>query len=382
VAIWPWKTRDALIETNEWLTDVIRTKNSEQRFSQRQSPRQSFQFSHTFNEIEFQAAKSIIRQNTTLQVPDWTLSIFAGEVLVDSSPQINYTEAVLYAGDQVAVWESPTKYESATIIDRDSGAGYTLDALSDDYDKAYIAPLRSAQAPEGLQAERRAGKYIQCQIQFDLTDSRDIGQSDYATYRGDDIISDCPVISGESFNDSINWPIDAVDNGIGYPDYFVTRNTYDAFTVMRWHVFNRSSLYTLRRFVHSRRGKWKRFWLPSFKSDFVLAQQISMSDGFVVVYAPEGITDLGMATFDIEIAGQYLRRVTSYSDAGFSTNGRAILQLNIDSVIGVTLASDSRISMLRHLRFNSDRVEFNHQYNSERRISTSASIPCIEVNYV
>ena len=102
------------------------------------------------------------------------------------------------------------------------------------------------------------------------------------------------------------------------------------------------------------------------------------SDGFVVVYAPDGITDLGYTTFDIEIAGQYYRRVTSYS-ASTAADGRAILQLNIDSAIGTTLGAGSRISYLRHLRFAADRIEFSHQFNRASRISTHCAVPCIEM---
>lgn len=378
MAIWPWQINGELIEANEWLTDVIRAKSSEQRFAQRQIPRQSFVFSHNFTEQGYNAARSIIRQNSSLQVPDWTLAVDVGSVAVDSAPLVTYSEPGVYIGDQVLVWESPTKHEAAAVVDTDSGSGLYLDGISDDYDNAKIIPLRSAQAPEGLQGSRRAGPRIETSIEFNLTDARDIGQSAYPKYRGHDLVTDCPVIAGETFSEPLQWPLDSIDNGVNYPTHFATRNTWDASFMMRWHVFNRADLYSLRRFIHSRRGKWKSFWLPSFRNDFTLAQQIGASDGFVVVYAPDGITDLGYATFDIEIDGQYYRQVTGYS-ASTAADGRAILQLNIDSAIGTTLGAGSRISYLRHLRFAADRIEFNHQFNRASRISTHCAVPCIEI---
>ena len=143
MAIWPWQINGELIEANEWLTDVIRAKSSEQRFAQRQIPRQSFVFSHNFTEQGYNAARSIIRQNSSLQVPDWTLAVDVGSVVVDSAPLVTYSEPGVYIGDQVLVWESPTKHEAAAVVDTDSGSGLYLDGISDDYDNAKIIPLRS-----------------------------------------------------------------------------------------------------------------------------------------------------------------------------------------------------------------------------------------------
>lgn len=378
MAIWPWPPRGDLIELNEWLTDVIRTKNLEQRFSQRQSPRQSYLFNHIFTEDQYQGARALIRQNTSIQIPDWTLAVDIGAIVVDSAPLVNYGEPGVYIGDQMIVWQSNTRYESVTVIDTDSGNGLYLDGLTDDYENAKLIPLRNAQAPGGLIGSRRAGAFIDCQIQFDLVGSRDIGQSSYSRYRGEDVISECPVVASETFGESITWPFDTVDSGVGYPDLVATRSAPDSETVMRWHVFTREDLYVLRRFIHSRRGRWKQFWLSSFKPDFTLAQQIGASDGFIVVYAPGGITDLGVLSFDIEISGMYYRRVTSYT-SGFDSNERPTLTLNIDSVVGATISTDKRISILRHMRFNSDRVEFNHQFNTETRLSASVAIPCLEL---
>lgn len=372
--VWPFPIRETFIESNEWLTDVIRAKGAEQRFAMRRAPRQRFQFLHSFTEENLQAARAIVRQNPDFLVPDWSMSVNIGAVAPGSDGFVNYGEPYsgLSDGDTAILWESVDKYEAVVIENADSADGFFLDNVENTYERARLLPARTGQAPDGLNVSRVAGPRVEASIDFDLTDSKDIGRSNYARYEGNDLVTDCPVISSDSFEEPIFWPTDDVDGGIPYPTLMTTRNTYDARYMMRWHVFTRDTLYTLRRFIHSRRGRWKSFWLPSFKSDLVLAASIGSADTSITVYAPNGVTDLGVTSFDIEINQTYYRRVTSYSTT--TANGLPALTLNITAT-GENLNSDVRVSFLRHLRFEADRVEFQHAAQG----GTVVSVPCIEV---
>lgn len=375
MVVWPFKIRDEFIETAEWFTDVIRTKNKEQRFAQRQAPRTTYNYSHYLTIQEYNAAQAIIKQNETFLVPDWSLAISYGFLASGSPGSIPYGEAFhqLDIGDYILVWESSAKYEAVLILDTDSADTFSGN-ISQTYSNAKLVPLHTANCPTGLRATRQAGNIINAEIEFEITDTRDIGYSAYDQYRGEDVIDDCPVIAGTTFNEPISYPTDSFDNDISNQVYMTQRNFYDFNKQMRWHVFNRADLYSLRRFLHSRRGRWKPFWMSSFSRDFELAAPIVSNETFITVYAPRDLTDLGVTSFDIEIDGQHYRQVTSYADG--IVGGRVILQLNLSAQVGLNLGTRARVSYLHFMRFNVDRVELQHR----ARAGVSVAIPTIELN--
>lgn len=372
---WPFPPREQVIESAEWLTDVIRAKGDEQRFAQRNVPLRRFIYQHTLTEEHYQAARAIIRQNGAVLCPEWPLAVNVGAVSSGASVVVAYgqPDGGIDIGTQVLLWQGADHYATATVIDTDSADTFTLDSVARSFSNARLVPLRTAVIPQGLQGSRPAGPMVQCSVEFDLTESEDLGASPYSQYQGDDLVSDCPVIAGESFAEPLAYPVDVVAPDVSFSSLFNVRSRYDSKTVMRWHVFTRSDLYTLRRFIHSRRGKWKAFWLSSFKRDFTLAQAVGAASTSILVYAPAGVTNLGFTSFDVEIAGTYNRRVTSYS-TGTPVNGRATLQLNI-AATGTAVPVSARVSYLRRLRFDADRIEFNHMAAG----GVSVAVPCVEL---
>jgi hypothetical protein len=330
-------------------------------------------FTHTLSDYQYQGARALIRSATDgrFLIPDWPLAINVGAVSSGSHVSVDYGSpyAELTDGDLALLWESVDKYEPVVIESADSADGFVLDSSAASYESAYLIPLREAIAPDGLDTDRAAGPVLQSSIEFILTDSTDQGQSSYPKYLGDDIIDDCPVIASATFSEPIQYEFDEVDPGVGYPSLFRSRTPSLEKFSMRWHVFTPADVYTLRRFVHSRRGKWKAFWLPSYRPDLQLAQSIGPSDTSLTVYAPAGVTDLGDDTFDVQIAGLYNKRITSYSVSG------GTLILNFSGSLGVSLGTSAKVSYLRKVRFDADRIEFNHSANA----GVICSVPCVEV---
>lgn len=371
MVVWPFEPRTPLLESNEWLTDVIQSKTNEQRFAMRQNPRQSFVMSHTLDDAQYQAARALVRANESFYVPDWALKYHVGAIGPSSYDLIEYGLPYMgiVDGDVALLWESESRYEVITIEQADSSDLFHVAQITNWYSNAYLIPLRTGQTEQGLSGARSANPMIDVQIQFDLTDSRNLGSSDYPQYQSDDLIDDCPKVAGDTFAERASYPLSNVDPGIHYSELLRKRDLMSMVTAMRWHVFTDAEIYSLRRFIHSRRGKWKSFWLSSFRSDFELTSAIGAADNSISVRAKSGVTDLGASSFDIEIAGSVRRRVTSYSAAG------DVLTLNIDSPTGVAYSTSARVSRLRHLRFAADRIEFVHAASG----GVAVTVPCIEV---
>lgn len=378
--VWPFKSREVFTESLAWRTDIIRAKGSEQRFALRRDPRRVFDIQHTLTAPEYTAARALVRQDEQFQVPDWPLAIDAGAVAPGASVPIAIDEPDinLSAGDSAVLWQSSSQYE-LVMIDSVDSAGVVLTAVLGTYTRATFVPAYTANAPEGLRGARPAGAYMSGDIEFLITYARAVEESSYATYRGHDLVDDCPVVASQSFNEPINWPYESVDNELGVARFFNTRNIPDPVYMMRWHVFTRTALYELRKFLNSRRGRWKAFWLSSFGRDFELAAGISSVATTVQVFAPAGVIDLGRDSFDINIhtaAGDYYRQVLSYLP-GSDVDGKPTLVLTIDSALGDNLQVDDveRVSYLRCLRFNADRIELEHKAAS----GVSVAVPVLEI---
>jgi hypothetical protein len=140
---------------------------------------------------------------------------------------------------------------------------------------------------------------------------------------------------------------------------------------MRWHKFTQEDVYELRQWLHSRKGRQKAFWLPSYAKD--LTPALGISGTTVTVY-----NDVlsRPAPYDIEIVGSSInRRQVTATAAGSNVNGRPTVELTIDSGVTESLENIQRISYLVFSRFDADRVEFQHNASG----GTVVAMPCREI---
>ena len=374
--IWPFPPRDGMIESLEWMTDVLRAKSAEQRIAMRIAPRRSFIMEHVRYDYDYSAARTLVRDamgGTGFLVPDWGQSTRIGAVASGASVAVSADLSSVDMGDTALLWESVSKYEQVGITIDSSGV--TLDTVANTYTDARLLPLWAAHMPDGLGAQRVGARINQLSVAFQVYENTDLGASTYAQYRGHDIVPSCPVLGDGTLDDSLSWPLSAFDNMTGIPDYLRQRSIPDMQFTMRWHETTRADIYALRQWIHSRRGKQKAFWLSSRGNDFEPAASISGTT--VKVFAVDGLIDRAVP-FDIDVTGtngtSYYRRVTLLS-AGTPVGGRSTINMTIDSALSVALANIKRISEFRCARFDADRIELQHMAVA----GVSVSVPCIEI---
>lgn len=372
--IWPFKPQEQFTETLEWRTDVFRAKSAEQRIALRTAPRRTFSFSPILTDIHYSAARSMVRDATSFYVPDWTQRVAVGTVSPGSDVSISpdLTGIDLSNGDRAILWESLDSFEAVNLT-IDSADNVTIDSVVNSYTNPYLMPLVEAKAPNGLNADRIPVGFNRVSIDFEVFDNDDLGATSYSQYRGHDVISDSPVISSGTFAETLLWPVGTLDNEVSTPSHLRSRDIPDLTFQMRWHVTGMANSYTVRQWLHSRRGMQKAFWLSSHGSDLTLAATIGASDTVITVERPTGMNTLSRTDFDIEVLNggtSYYRRVT-----GVATNTTDTLDLTIDSSLGVEVANPNRISYLRCARFNADRIEIIHRAKG----GMSVAVPCIEI---
>jgi len=379
--VWPFKPVLSMTEVLQWRTDVIKTKNAEQRFSLREYPERNFNFNHVLSEAQYQAARAMVFESEEFLVPSWQLSIELSSLSAGASVSVSFSEELnLEADDEVLIWSNVYDFEVCTVESADSN-GVVLTSVANDWGKVQLVPLSDGITIEGLQVSRPAGKHINASINFDLRDNKDL-QFDqlYSQYRGHDVIQECAIAGSSSFDESTRWEGQIIDNFISDKLFVRARAYPDNNFNMRWHKFTTPDINDVLYWIHSRRGRWKAFWLSSYGRDLDIATNITAVATSITVFALPGLSDIGGdEDFDIDLsAGEqnYYRRVQSVT-AGSQVNGRDTLILGIDSSLGVAYDTDqvARISFMRCVRFNADRVEIEHRAGSGAQIS----IPCVEV---
>lgn len=379
MSLWPFMPVGEIVEALEWRTDVLRAQSAEQRIQLRARPRRQWQFSHLFNHDEYAAACAIARGAEDFQVPDWTRQIYGGAVASGSSVSLSVVTADLdlEAGDRVLVMEDRSRWEICTLASVGASA-IVLQSVSTARASAGVWPLDEAHAGIELQAKRPAGRQVFADVNFESAQVVDCGASTLSSYRGHDLMSDIPVVGAGQLDEGLAWPAEIFDNDLGSPVAARTRSQPDVRLGMRWHVFTRAAKRTLRQWIFSRRGKLRAFWRSTLARDLSAAADIAAASTSLRVFTPTGALDLGGTAFDIEVNGLaiYRRRVLDVQ-AGADVDGRPTLTLTLDSALGTdhARADIGRVSFLRCMRFDSDRVEFLHTPGG----GLSVAVPCIEV---
>jgi len=360
-----------IIEGLEWSTDVFRAKAAEQRIALRARPRRSFQFAHYMDDADSYIARTLMRNahgGDGFWVPDWTQAEVVSDITAGSDVNISVDLSSVKYGNEAFIWESAYKNEVVTVS-QGSPENTLIGDVAASYTAPSVMPVWRGEAPEGLSIERQPANINNAALTFILSDDYDISASSYPQYRSHDVMTDSPVISSGTFTEIEAFPLSTFGNSVGDMAYLRARDDIDYTFQMRWHTLTQSELYTLRQWLHSRKGRQKAFWLSTSAKDLVA---ISISGTTVTVYNDVLARPFG---FDIEILSggtKYYRQVTA-SVAGTPVGGRPTVDLTIDS--SVPVSSAERISYLICSRLDTDRVEITH----ENGIGAVIAVPCREI---
>lgn len=373
--VWPFKQRGQFIEGLEWKTDLMQFKSGEQRIALRAAPRRYFSYEFLMTDSEVASASALIREADIFQVPDWgqraSVSSASGTTVIADVSNLN-----LANGDTAILWETALLYE-VVVISTIVGSTITVDAVDNVYTNAIIMPLVSSRLRDGISISRAGAEINMVSADFEVFDATDIAATTYSTYRSFDLMDDDRMLAGSELTEGASWDLQVIDNEFGAIQHIKRRDYYDREFTMRWRLTAQADILALRKWIHARRGKQKVFWTSSKAKDLEPASAASGTS--LTVFEHEGATLLGRTgTFDIQIEDasgtRYNRRVNSYV-AGTAVGGRATVNLTLDQATTIAQANIARISYLRLVRFNSDRVEIQHIPAS----GILVAVPLIEV---
>lgn len=361
--LWPFIPQRDFTESLEWSTDVIRCRGAEQRLALRATPRHGYMFNMQMDPGQFSRAKSFARAHSAGEVllPLWGELTYVGAVALGSTVVSFDTRYAHYSvGSQLVVWQEDDFYEVREITGKTDTELSFDEPLERGYVGAILMPVREVAFSQAFEVARAATDLVTSSARFVATKAEDLAaDTGLTSYLSHDVMLDRTVLISD-MQEKFEREAEEADNGVG-PITLMAERTYPIQTsVLGWSTLTRQELWSLRTWLHTRRGKWKGFWVPSWNADLVLAQAVAPASTTMRVQrmgyaAQEGVRDIMIVT---KAGARYFRRILG-GEYWSSTQE----QLTLDGAIGLTLAPSDveMICLLTFMRLDADRIEIRHR---------------------
>lgn len=380
--MWPFIPQRGIVESLEWLTDVIRCKAGEDRIALRHLPRQAYQVACLLTEEEYGRAKIFSRtQSREFLFPMWQHYENVGSLAAAQDLILGAFDPRFFpVGSQVVVWTSNHRFMLATVAALPGTGLQITPPLDRTYADACVLPVqvvRWSQSPDfqlGKQALYTGQLVLRAVAGIELTPSYAFPQ-----YRGLDVLTD-PNVLVSDVRESHFRELEEVDSGVGIIAGQETYSSAISNSVMSWHPLNRAERLKALEWIHSRRGRRRAFWYPSHNRDFQPTSGVgpnATDPGYDILTVDDNIAGAVQNTpFDIVVERtngdvRYYRAQAAAIVAGTQTS----LRLTPRTTTTWALPEIRRVSILTAVRFDSDRVEINYTDGG----AATVSMPIVEV---
>lgn len=376
VIVWAFSPQNGYTETLEWKTDVLRSKAGEKRQALRKVPRQSFDYTYWLTPKQYAAARAVTYGwgQRTFGVPVWGEATRLG-VLTAAQSVLTFdtTNADYRVGAALLLWQDYDKFEACEITALTSSNVTLRLPTSGAYTHAFVMPLRYGRALKGLNAERDESDIITTEASFEVSQSVDLSASvSLPQYKGVDVLTDLMIKVG-SYSEKVIRDVNVIDNLTGTPTQDPQYTTPAQSFTVSWDLKNRAELWRMRRWLHSRKGKQKSFWLPTKLKDFDVIQDITAGANSLTINNMSYGLFYGVRYLAIKSKSgtTYYNKIT-----GSTVNGDNSETLFLEDAVAatVTLANIDYVCLLHKVRLDADRVELEHNVNQ-----VTISIPAVEV---
>lgn len=372
--MWPFVPRAGYAESLAWKTDIIPSFGKEQRLAIRSAPRQSFEYKHKLDYREFSRAKAMATgwAHRVFGVPVWgertkILSLAEGALFIPfNTAYADYRDDGL-----VALWESSESVEAAEI-DTVTPSGLNLKRpLTRNFANVTVAPVRFCRAFSGFDFARLTSAVNELSLEFEATDNTDLAADPSATYRGYPILDYCPLIVSP-LDERITRAIDVFDNEQGQIAVEVQSNWAGRRYTVAMRKGSRAAVWALRQWLHSRKGRQKAFWLPSYNKDAVLAQPTGLNPATITIL-PIGVVRFYDGALDLLIhlldgTKHYAQVVSAEIDE--NDNERLLLSTPL-ATAGIDPADVRQINILSLVRLDADAVKISYDEAGYATMSVS-----------
>lgn len=360
--VWLWRPEADMVESLEWMTDIIEAHNgSEQRIQVRQEPRQSFAATVVLTDpIQMARVRSLLTSwhHKIWAWPCWHEAMpLSGALSGALSVSVDTENADWRIGGFALVLESPNKYQVLEVSSVESGILSFTSPLSSTYGAgSWVLPVRMARLSSRIDRQDYVGNDLEYSVSVSILDNRELAtEASPVQYLGYDVLTSSLLLSGTSTKRQIVRPLDTLDPGIGNWSVFSKNDFSSITTEHQWVLKTAAQCWGFRKWLHRRSGALRPIWVPSHVDDLKLAATPTGSATTLQIYDAQyrtlGLNKTGTTHIAVFSAsgGFVCRQITG---AAIGSAGRE--NITINTSLGFSDAS--KISFLSLCRFLGDRV--------------------------
>lgn len=377
---WLYPPERGFSASDEWLTDIITTVSKEYRIAMRSRPRHEVTYSFRLTPEMYGAAKLQARRLAldTFLIPLWAerhsvASLAQGVTAIPKDAANPY----YHAGDKVLIYESASKYaivEALSVNNPYTQINLGM-GLASAFSNASIVPLRVASFSQKFSAPRTDGAsaYITASARFRIVDGDDFSSRTTglyltaSTYKSLRVVRD-RALAASSVQDEIQQEAKELDTEVGGLVVIPARSTPRELSAVSWRVRGSQARWDLLYWLHTRKGRQKSFYVPTWNKDITLASAVAANATAMVVNGA-GFPE---ATFPFDC--MLVKRDGSdicFRVTGAVYSGGGIETLTLENALGVAVQvwEVAQICFMRRMRFASDRIEMRHAANGVSYVS-------------
>lgn len=376
VVVWPYIPEYNHTESWQWATNIIPSFRKEQRIALRIAPRQTLNYRFVINEEEFSKLRAMATQwaHRVYGVPVWSECVWLNDGVPLGANEIRFptANADFRPNSVIGLWQSNGYAEAIEVTEVLADRVILKQPMDKAFGPCYVAPMRFARTMQGAKMTRSHNHNIIVDAEFTSTENTFIGADDSPIYRGAPLLLERPATISAN-NESIMRDIVTLENGTGVVHVDVNSNWVDIARSIAFTKGTRQEVFKLKQWIHSRIGKQRAFWLPSWNTDLVLAELITQLSNTIVVKPisyPLYYTVKDAIIFLTD--GSFIPfRIFSGSTM---ENGMELL--TCDTAFDRTILTEevAYICFMDFVRFDSDTITMNHGSGTNANVSIPVRI--------
>lgn len=368
--LFPFQPDDGMLEVLEWATEVIESYNgTEQRIRLRGAPRQRFEYE----------VMTLGNQDTKLRALmfDWMARVFGVPVwfemrLLGAATSVGATSITVSTlngdfrdGGLAMVYEDENTYEAAEIESLSSTSITFTSQLGNAYStKAYVMPVRTAHAVPQINRNLTPTNVARTQVAFITLDNENLASTSSANTHDSKVLLDDANFMDGRIPEGMQRKVTIIDSTTGVYSQVSGVDRSRVSLRKRWQVTTLADLWRVRKLLHAFDGKRVAFFLPSFRDDFELVQDIGPGANTFRIRncSYTALIKTRRPYGDVRVllnnGTAYVRKITGSSVDG---DDEVISILTAFSAGAISMDDVARVELVHLVRIADDRAKIQHR---------------------
>lgn len=376
-----------ITERYEWLTQINETEEGiEDRYRLRINPRRSMEYRLLMNETEKRWFERYLWawKGRVFSVPLWMDCTFTttptalGAFVIDVDTTANKS---FVAGETAMFVNEYDDTEAVEILNvNPTSLDLTRATLAAWDSNSRIYPAQSARMSEDVSIGQPTADIDEGRIRFELIDNKAIPAVEAPTAYEDGFVLERAPNRADDLDVRWQSKLGITDFGIVQPLVDERAAFPDQVTRFSFAEDTRADIWFWKEWLHSRAGKWSKFYYSSWSRDFTVVSQIDFNDTAIEVEDTQyrDFYNFDIAKRDIAIyttdGAVYYRRIASAQEKAPVGSGIEILGINTQLGVTYTAAEVKMVSFLHPCRVDSDGVEFEWDGVSIARLNFNTRV--------